>query len=73
MMEFVYYTTENIVGIGENAGIQHFLILIFSQGLQKASRVQRIHSSLLGKTWSGQVDYPSLSNFRTSAKWQADE
>ena len=32
-----------------------------------------IRSSLLGKTWSGQVDYPSLSNCRTSAKWQADE
>ena len=27
-----------------------------------------IRSSLLGKTWSGQVDYPSLSNCRTSAK-----
>ena len=30
-------------------------------------------SSLPGKTWSGQVDFPSLSNCRTSAKWQADE
>ena len=29
--------------------------------------------SLLGKTWSGQVDHPSLSNCRTSAKWQADK
>ena len=28
---------------------------------------------LLGKTWSGQVDYPSLSNCMTSAKCQADE
>ena len=37
------------------------------------TRVQRIHSSLLGKTWSGQVDYPSLFDCRMSAKWQADE
>ena len=32
-----------------------------------------IRSSLLGKTWSGQVDYPSLSNWKTSVKWQEDE
>ena len=32
-----------------------------------------VRLSLLGKTWSGQVDYSSLSNCRTSAKWQADE
>ena len=25
-----------------------------------------VHLSLLGKTWSGQVDYPSLSNCSTS-------
>ena len=32
-----------------------------------------VRLSLLGKTWSGQVDFPSLSNCRTSAKWQANE
>ena len=32
-----------------------------------------VHLSLLGKTWSGQVDYPSLSNCSTSTKWQEDE
>ena len=32
-----------------------------------------VRSSLLGKTWSGQVNYSSLSNCRTSAKWQEDE
>ena len=32
-----------------------------------------VRSPLLGKTWSWQVDYPSLSNCRTSAKWQVDE
>ena len=32
-----------------------------------------VRSSFLGKTWSGHVDYPSLSNYRTSAKWQVDE
>ena len=32
-----------------------------------------IRSSLLGKTWSGQVDCPFLSNCRTSAKWLENE
>ena len=65
------------MGIEENAGYQHFLV--FQQCFQKPSLSEQgpknplIPLSLLGKTWSGQVDYPSLCNCRMSAKWQEDE
>ena len=45
-----------------------------SQGkIWKLIQSPLVLSSLLGKTWSGQVDYLSLSNCRTSAKWQANK
>ena len=46
-------------------------VVSFSKwSLNQSPKNPLVRSSLLGKTWSG---HPSLSNCRTSAKWQADE
>ena len=49
-LKFVLERVENIVGKGENAGYQHFLL--FPQCFQKASTIGSLKSGLCGKELS---------------------
>ena len=66
ILKFALGRVENIVGIGENAGYQHFLL--FSQCFQRTSCIRSLKVRLCGKELIQLVLYHTIPNFNDRKK-----